>query len=122
MVGRSSTSLVPASSTLSGPFAVVLSAGSLPGNASDACALDTTILSSKLAVARLQRNAARQELAFVWSELHRAKDESDELRSALALLHVPFHESRLSLLALMSRPDAITSQLLPSDDKRDGFS
>lgn len=111
--GQSSTFLLSASSTLSGLFAVVISGRSLPSATSDASALDTGTNYRQLAVARLQRDASRQRLASVRPELHRVIDENDERHLALALSHGPFYESHLSLYVLLSRFDAITSQLPP---------
>lgn len=120
MAGRSSTSLVPASFTLSRPSTVVMSGGSLPSSTNDAGALDSATLSHELATARRQCDAARQKLASVQPELHRVRAENDELWLALAHLHGPVHESGSSLLPLVFRLDAITTQCPPSNNMRDG--
>lgn len=61
MVGRTSTSLVSASSTLSRPCAVVILTGSPPVGTSDAGASDITTLPCHLAVGRRQPDAVCQE-------------------------------------------------------------
>lgn len=76
MVGRSLTALVRASSTLSHSCAVVVLAESLPGGTSDADAPNNATFSRQLAITRRQRDANRQELVSVRSELHRVRDEN----------------------------------------------
>lgn len=85
----SSTSPVPASSTLSRSCAIMISAGSLPLSINDASALDVATLSRQLAVAGRQHESARRELASVPSELHKVKGGKNELRSTFGFFH--FH-------------------------------
>lgn len=82
MVGRSSTSLLCAFSTLSLTRAIVISAGLLPAGTNGAGAPDIAILSRQLGVARRQRDTVRQELASV--RLIEPVTRNDELGSSLA--------------------------------------
>lgn len=117
--GRSLTSLFSTCPSLSRSRAVVASAGSLPVSASDAGVSGAAGLARQLAVAKLQRDTACQELAAITCKLHSARDEIDELRMALALLHDLCHESRSLLLALVSQLDAVSSQSPSSDNMHD---
>lgn len=96
MARRSSTSLVPASSTFPRPCAVVISGESLPSSTNDSGAWNVVILSSKPAMAKCLRNAAYQELAFAQSDPLKVRDKIDEFCSALDHFHGLFHVSRWS--------------------------
>lgn len=109
LTGRSSATPAPTSSTFSRLCAVVISAGLLPGATSNADASETATLSLQLSFARHRRDLARQEFASVWSELYQVRDGNDNLRLALALLHVLFYKFRLPTSALALRLVLLTS-------------
>lgn len=92
IIGRSSTSLDPASSTLSRSCAVFRSGGLLSSGTDDAGELNIDFLLRQLAVAKHQCDVARQKLASVRFELNRIRDENEKLPS-------PLVKSRSSLLA-----------------------
>lgn len=109
-VWRSSTSVLSASpvhfrSRGAGVSTRLFFAGTVDGSM-----LDDASPARLLSVAKHQPDSARRGFAATTAKLRMVKNQSDELRSALILLHASFWESHLSLLALVSRLDAMTSQ------------
>lgn len=122
MAGQTSNSLIHVSTTISRPWAAEILDGSLFGGISNSGAPNTVALPCPLAVTSRQHDAARPELASVWSELYPASEENDVVCLALTLLCDLFHNSRSSLLALESWNDATTLQFSSYSDMRDGSS
>lgn len=73
-------------------------------------------LTRQMATVKRQQDVACRDLAPNSTELHKVKDENDELCSSLAAYCDALQMSRPSLTGLMSQYESVFRQLLPTDD------